>query len=253
MDENKQEVLMEEQKQETLVEVIEEPVIEAEPVKKEFNAGKESRTKDMTPDSWEKRYKRIRVSTKFFLWFFLIVLVVYMIFSCRNIYASSIATVTACLTVLICIPLSMQLEYVYLTREILDVDGDAIRYDEVLSRVAENACFFQSGWVNTERVRAKIAKFDIEGAEVLLNSYQMRTGFTKYYIVRQIELRGICAILKNNTEQYEKCISDLDELYKKQSKCSCFYNSSQSIENVKNNWKYLINKRAITLADGCTE
>lgn len=201
-----------------------------------IKAGKESRTYNMTAESWSRRYKRISLSTKFFCCIFSILIVICMIVCCNCRLYSFVMPFTIFCAVVMSIPLAYMLEHVYVTREILDVDGDAMRYDSVLEEAEKNVNFFQRGWVKTERVRAKIAMNDIHEAKILLNSYDMRLGMTKYYILRQLELRGICAILENDSVQLEECENDLERVYKEQSKCSCFYNSRAEVNKVKEHW-----------------
>lgn len=196
--------------------------------------GRESKTRDMTPSSWEKRYQRIGISMKSLSWMAIITYIIFMVTTKNADFAIPGALTVA---VVMSIPLAMSLAYVYRTADILDVDNDPERFAEVIKTVKNNIHWFQRGWVNTEYARSLIATGKFDEAKAFLYSEEMDQGMSRFYKARKIELLGICAIINNNEADVRKYKAMLDDLEK--GKSICCDNSKEIVRRIRANWDYL--------------
>lgn len=205
-------------------------------------------SKNMTPESWVRRYRRLEMTTRGCGYPILIAAFIYA-FLCVYVFHTPqmILPISIFASAAIAIPIGMQLSFVYNTRYILDVDQDPDRYAEVLKMALPVAHWFQSGWIRTEQARAEIARGDTKEAKAILMSEAMQHGMSQFYTLRRLELLGICAILEDDEKEMSECVDRLAAGVKNGLPfCGCGGNGKAIAASIENNWK---NVKAETRAD----
>ena len=204
--------------------------------------GKESRTEWLNGESFIRKYKRIKISVNFFLWVGFILIFLFSFLWINNMQLA--VTFTFCAAAIMGLPIAVLLSLVYKTSQILDVDHDPERYAETLEEASKVACWFQMGWINTERARAQIALGNYDEAKNMLNSEAMKHGMSQFYVSRKLELLGICALYEGDEETFAAYEKQLEELEYAPRKCGCGDNSVLNIIRIRQHWKELRNQLA---------
>ena len=197
--------------------------------------GKESRTEWMNAETFKRRYNRIKLSVNFFLWVGFIAIFLFSIAFYSKMHF--VIGFTFCVAAIMGLPIAVLLSLVYKSSQIIDVDHDAKRYAETLDAAGELACWFQMGWINTEKARAQIALGNYEEAKNLLNAENMRHGMSQFYVSRKLELLGICALYEGDEETFSTYEKELEELEYAPRKCGCGDNNVLNIIRIRNNWQ----------------
>lgn len=200
---------------------------------------RESLTKDWTPDTWAKKYRRIEMSVKGCGYPAIIIMVMY---ACLTKNCEMILPVCLLMSTVFAITIAYRLIHVYRIASILDVDREAQRFLDVLFEAEKHVGFLMMGWIHTEQARAEIALGKTYAAKDILNAEGMKHGMNQFYPTRRIELLGICAIMDRDEEAFKNCEKELEELSRAKRKCGCADNTQQKIKEVRVNWKYLQEK-----------
>ena len=199
--------------------------------------GKESRTDWMNPDSFVRKYKRVKLSVNFFLWTGVIAIILFSLFCFPRM--QYIIAFNFVVSAIMGLPIAVLLSLVYKTSQILDVDHDARRYVDTLEEAKKLACWFQMGWINTERARAQIALGNYDEARNIINSNDLQRGMSKFYVSRKVELLGICALYEGDEETFTAYEKQLEELEYAPKKCGLGDNNVLNIIRIRQNWQKL--------------
>ena len=199
--------------------------------------GKESHSYWLNPDSFVTKYKRIKLSVNFFIWTGCIAIVIFSLFFFTKM--SYVLAFCFSVSAVMGLPIAVLLSLVYKTSQILDVDHDAERYAATLEEAKKLACWFQMGWINTERARAQIALGNYEEAKNILNSDDLKHGMSQFYVSRRLELLGICALYEDDVNTFATCEKELEELEYAPRKCGCGDNNVLNIIKIRKHWKLL--------------